>query len=52
MKIGNGNYIVILLVGILGIGVVGENGVGNVRGLVKESLNVDLFVEFVDLMLY
>ena len=37
---------------IPGIGVAGENGAGNVRGSAKESSNVDLSVEFVDLMLY
>ena len=52
MKTGNGNYIATPSAGIPGIGVAGENGAGNVRGSAKESSNVDLSVEFVDLMLY
>ncbi|MCC2379180.1 flagellar hook protein FlgE [Bacillus wiedmannii] len=52
MKSGNGNYIATPSSGIPAIGVAGENGAGNVRGGAKESSNVDLSVEFVDLMLY
>lgn len=52
MKTGNGNYVATPSAGIPGIGVAGENGAGNVRGSAKESSNVDLSVEFVDLMLY
>ncbi|MCU5375717.1 flagellar hook protein FlgE [Bacillus cereus] len=52
MKSGNGNYIATPSAGIPGVGVAGENGAGNVRGGAKESSNVDLSVEFVDLMLY
>ena len=52
MKTGNGNYICHTISRDSGIGVAGENGAGNVRGSAKESSNVDLSVEFVDLMLY
>ncbi|KAB2455044.1 flagellar hook protein FlgE [Bacillus mobilis] len=52
MKTGNGNYVATPSAGIPGVGVAGENGAGNVRGSAKESSNVDLSVEFVDLMLY
>ncbi|PFJ17232.1 flagellar hook protein FlgE [Bacillus cereus] len=52
MKLGNGNYTATPSAGIPGIGVSGENGAGDVRGGAEEGSNVDLAVEFVDLMLY
>ena len=33
-------------------GLIGQNGAGKVRGSAQEGANVDLSVEFVDLMLY
>ena len=52
MKAGNGNYIATPSAGIPNTGVSGANGTGNVRGGAQEGSNVDLSVEFVDLMLY
>ncbi|MBM6644624.1 flagellar hook protein FlgE [Bacillus mycoides] len=52
MKNGNGNYTATNTTGILAMGVSGQNGAGKVRGGAQEGANVDLSVEFVDLMLY
>ncbi|EOV9527488.1 flagellar hook protein FlgE [Bacillus cytotoxicus] len=52
MKTGNGNYTATNSTGILTLGVSGQNGSGQVRGSAQEASNVDLSVEFVDLMLY
>lgn len=52
MKSGNGNYTATPSAGVPGLGVSGQNGAGNVRGGAQEGANVDLSVEFVDLMLY
>ncbi|EDZ58393.1 flagellar hook protein FlgE [Bacillus cereus group sp. MYBK77-1] len=52
MKTGNGNYTATNTTGILAMGVSGQNGAGKVRGGAQEGANVDLSVEFVDLMLY
>ncbi|PGA14644.1 flagellar hook protein FlgE [Bacillus mycoides] len=52
MKNGNGNYTATNTTGILAMGVSGQNGAGKVRGSAQEGANVDLSVEFVDLMLY
>ncbi|KFN02615.1 flagellar hook protein FlgE [Bacillus clarus] len=52
MKTGNGNYTATNTTGILALGVSGQNGAGKVRGGAQEGANVDLSVEFVDLMLY
>lgn len=52
MKTGNGNYTATNTTGILAMGVSGQNGAGKVRGSAQEGANVDLSVEFVDLMLY
>ncbi|AFU12321.1 MULTISPECIES: flagellar hook protein FlgE [Bacillus] len=52
MKTGNGNYTATNTTGILALGASGQNGAGKVRGGAQEGANVDLSVEFVDLMLY
>jgi len=52
MKTGNGNYTATNTTGILALGTSGQNGAGKVRGGAQEGANVDLSVEFVDLMLY
>ncbi|MGG5793092.1 flagellar hook protein FlgE [Bacillus cereus] len=52
MKTGNGNFTATNTTGILALGVSGQNGAGKVRGGAQEGANVDLSVEFVDLMLY
>lgn len=52
MKVGNGNYVATASSGIPNIGVAGQNGAGNIIGGAQEGSNVDLSVEFVDLMLY
>ncbi|EJQ43355.1 MULTISPECIES: flagellar hook protein FlgE [Bacillus cereus group] len=52
MKNGNGNYTATNTTGILALGASGQNGAGKVRGGAQEGANVDLSVEFVDLMLY
>ncbi|MGE7882627.1 flagellar hook protein FlgE [Bacillus sp. NPDC094077] len=52
MKTGNGNYTATNTTGILALGASGQNGAGKVRGGAQEAANVDLSVEFVDLMLY
>ncbi|MGG2092762.1 flagellar hook protein FlgE [Bacillus sp. S13(2024)] len=52
MKTGNGNYEATTSAGNPSLGVSGQNGSGKVRGGAQEGSNVDLSVEFVDLMLY
>ncbi|MCU5066669.1 flagellar hook protein FlgE [Bacillus pacificus] len=52
MKTGNGNYTATNTTGILALGASGQNGAGKIRGAAQEGANVDLSVEFVDLMLY
>ncbi|EEL41104.1 Flagellar hook protein FlgE [Bacillus toyonensis] len=52
MKTGNGNYTATNTTGILALGASGQNGAGKVRGGAQEGANVDLSIEFVDLMLY
>ncbi|MED1269934.1 flagellar hook protein FlgE [Bacillus mycoides] len=52
MKTGNGNYTATNTTGILALGASGQNGAGKIRGGAQEGANVDLSVEFVDLMLY
>ncbi|MEH6892035.1 flagellar hook protein FlgE [Bacillus sp. JJ864] len=52
MKIGNGNYVSTPSAGNPALGVSGQNGTGAVRGKSQEGSNVDLAVEFVDLMVY
>ncbi|WP_020059493.1 flagellar hook protein FlgE [Bacillus sp. 123MFChir2] len=52
MKIGNGNYVSTPSAGDPAVGVSGQNGTGTVRGKSQEGSNVDLAVEFVDLMVY
>lgn len=52
MKTGNGNYEFTTSAGNPSLGVSGQNGSGKVRGGAQEGSNVDLSVEFVDLMLY
>lgn len=52
MKIGNGNYVSTPSAGNPALGVSKQNGAGTVRGQSQEGSNVDLAVEFVDLMVY
>lgn len=52
MKVGNGNYVETPAAGNRVIGVSGQNGAGTIRAGATEGSNVDLSVEFVDLMLY
>ncbi|MFJ8526982.1 flagellar hook protein FlgE [Bacillus sp. NPDC094106] len=52
MKLGNGNYEPTAAAGVVSIGVSNQNGAGKIKGNSQENSNVDLSVEFVDLMLY
>ncbi|HDX9590455.1 TPA: flagellar hook protein FlgE [Bacillus pseudomycoides] len=52
VKVGNGNYVSTPTAGNPPLGVSGQNGAGTVRGKSQEGSNVDLAVEFVDLMVY
>ncbi|YAR63819.1 flagellar hook protein FlgE [Bacillus cytotoxicus] len=52
MKVGNGNYVPTASAGDPFIGVAEQNGAGKIIGGAQEGSNVDLSVEFVDLMLY
>lgn len=52
MKVGNGNYESTAAAGVASIGVSNQNGAGKIKGNSQENSNVDLAVEFVDLMLY
>lgn len=52
MKVGNGNYEPTAAAGVVSIGAANQGGAGKIKGNSQESSNVDLAVEFVDLMLY
>ncbi|MFD3445998.1 flagellar hook protein FlgE [Microbacteriaceae bacterium 4G12] len=52
MKTGNGNYIDGPAAGIPSLGVARQNGAGDITEKATEGSNVDLSVEFVDLMVY
>ncbi|MEH7459631.1 flagellar hook protein FlgE [Bacillus sp. JJ1127] len=52
MKVGNGNYEPTAAAGVVNIGAANQGGAGKIKGNSQESSNVDLAVEFVDLMLY
>lgn len=52
MKVGNGNYAQTASSGLPKTGVAEQNGAGKIISGAQEGSNVDLSVEFVDLMLY